>query len=289
MAWPSNENTDEEESMTGSKSKFVCLAAIAVLVGAAVAAHGAYEVRYYITDDYTVDARCTPKNNLDFYDVLQDYRAEMTSWGWSATQNYDTVYPWFFFDPDLMSPGYDMLAIDGGTIGFVTAHGGVWPSDNFFWQLARYDSQTGHCKVTPENHMELGDYDGRLMFLHTVACRSMHIDDNVFRSWRDVFHGIHQIHGFHGLGWNAVEYSDSYGDFADHSHNSSVATNWVLDLYWEDFRMDEGTWTDQCPVAYTGRDSLIDCANVLNNEKYPIPNQNNIVFPDEYSPTYWST
>jgi hypothetical protein len=71
------------------------------------------------------------------------------------------------------------------------------------------------------------------------------------------------------------------------SHSSAIATQWVYELFESDefYYPDEGQWVDNCPVAYTGRNSLADCTTILGGERYPTPGNINIIAQDVSSPT----
>lgn len=284
-----NLSTNLSPSRIGLKTKIIV--ALIILLSASLSFAG-YEVSNFYNDSYSVDPTCTGEY-LPGYWMLHKYRAEMRSWGWS-TSTWWPVQHAMLIDPDMVNGGQDYEYVDDADISFMTGHGWVNSSNNYVLNLQTEEDNVLHsCGLVPKVHQRLGEQGMDLEWLHVVSCHSMQTDSNAHKSWRPVFTGVHQITGYHGYAWFSGINSPlgaAYEDFAHDSHNAAIALQWVYELYFHDhfeYPPQSGNYHDQCPVAYTGRDSSSSCNTILNNERYPKPGQMNIGYQDEYTPTTW--
>ncbi len=255
-----------------------------------------WDVYHFNNDSYEIDSRCTASNNLPGVAMLSRYRAEMADWGWSNSIFYPVQHP-MFVDPDLFSGGQDYEYIDDARIAWMTGHGGTSGTIPAFFRMKLQTFESSvleSCYLAPEFTMRLGDQGMHLDWLHVISCHSLQTDDNSYQSWRSVFTGVHQIHGFHGLAWFRSANSNlayAYEDFAHDSHSAALALEWVAELFFpEEFEdpFGSGIYHDQCPVAYVGRDTVASALTILNNEKYPIPDRvpPSLTYSDEFTPTH---
>jgi len=257
----------------------LCLVSVLLLA----VSHADYDVGYYINDDYGIDSDCTG-NDLINWEILQDYRYEMFYRGWSNL-HWITIYDFRLVDPDSYDWGQDYNYVDSHDITWITGHGRIL-SDRY-QQIKLHTNYHLGCYITPEFHMQLGEFGRDIEILHVKSCHSMDESHDIWRNWRPVFKGVHQIHGFHGLSWSAMKLREPLENLAINSHSSAVALEWKDELHQWIYDSDNEEWVEQCPVAYTGRETLVDADRILDNERYPTPGQVNIVFGDVYSPSKW--
>jgi hypothetical protein len=246
-----------------------------------------FEVGYYITENYHRDYRCL---NPDLNDraEMAGSEAEYSAFGWD-TLDIVPVSHAEFLDPSRVWGGQDFDYVDSHQITWASGHG--WSDvHQVKLTMATYEDALDSCDVTPGIHMKLGQPTIHNKWFHVFTCQSMQVEHDAWQAWRTVFAGVHQITGFHGYSWSGSPLPARYAAFAHNSHYTAIAVNWVAQLYVSDnwqYPPGSGTYVDQCPVAYTGRDSLDEASSLLTNEHYPIPGQPGVGYRDEYSPTYW--
>ncbi len=198
----------------------------------------------------------------DWADEIESHgytRHDADEWNFDRTWIADYHLKWWGVD-DEHTELRDIVLISG--------HGGIDGSgDDSVWHFSHNEKYLNSCKVWPSDSMRLGDDTGdTLEILHVQACDSMTVDDSTHaHTWRPVFGGIHQIMGFHGTSYGGSHIKGHYYNLARDGFSSAVALEWVNELY--DSNGYLGTW-DNCPVAYTGRNSEAAAMAILTNEQY---------------------
>ncbi len=168
-----------------------------------------------------------------------------------------------FTDDDLVDWGNDDGAdrLDEPDAIMIALHG-IDPNNDSWYGAVRVDEPgTGNCNATMEN-MKLGN--GDLEFLHFSSCESMNQES--WLQWADVYYGLHQIDGWHGLMWISTSYNGRYRRFADDAFNISIAESWIDNHYdnaWEAWQEH-----DHCPVAHGVGTSQSSASARLGNEEY---------------------
>ncbi|NLH49801.1 MAG: hypothetical protein GX444_14565, partial [Myxococcales bacterium] len=200
----------------------------------------------YYNDDYGSSITCPGYLTIDSYNTLYTYDDEMAEHGHDI--NYTLHNPSFYHnivtDPDLVSYGLDYYFAEIDDFVFVTGHGTKCTDDYGVKQsclrvINSFNGMDGQntCKIYPRLEMVLGENEGDdIEFLHLTNCNSMSGDDNRWsNTWRPVFHGIHEILGFHGLGAEGSSLIDLFKNFAHDAQSSPVAMEWVDNLWYDDY------------------------------------------------------
>ncbi|NLH50597.1 MAG: hypothetical protein GX444_18635, partial [Myxococcales bacterium] len=228
--------------------KTVCYQVLVAVVALLFCNYGsdaiAGSLSMYYNDDYASSVNC-PNDSLGSYSTLYTYDDEMVEHGHDI--NYTLHDPSFFHnivtDPDLVSYGLDYYFAEIDDFVFVTGHGTKCSYDGVNQICLRvinsYNGIDGAttCKIYPRYEMVLGENAGDdIEFLHLTNCHSMSGDDNRWsNTWRPVFHGIHEILGFHGAGADGYGLRDLFKNFAHDAQSSPVAMEWVDNLWYDDY------------------------------------------------------
>ena len=238
----------------------------------------------YICDNYNWDSGCaTPcgTENLDIAGMTADWYTEMKGQsGYGRWEAVNTAERYWLVDPDKETWGHDDLFAETHDILLVGGHGArETPSgDVEQYRLCMNRSYSSSCKVWPRSQLELGE--GDIELLQMVSCSSMTTDNSVHsNTWQHAFEGIHQVHGFHGRTYSNSSLKDDYYRVANHGFSNAVAEEWVDELYEQDFSGSD----DNCPCAYTGRNSQDECSTILHNEEYDTRGS----YSDIVDPTSW--
>lgn len=229
--------------------------------------------------------RCWSNMTTAWYNEITNSKSAPAGHGsqaWSADGNYIDSFSKSrdstFTDADLASYGADTSndAIDDVDVAMVGMHGYNASSNNAWFGRVRIDEPgDGNCNAW-QTEMELGESGGDAEFLHLSSCVSMDQED-WHPNWSSTFHGIHQIHGFHGVMYIFCSgYPDRYRDFADDSFYVPVALAWLDNMY--DRR--DGINNDQCPVSRAAGLGQADTLNRMFTERY------NNVLSDPVNPTW---
>lgn len=97
-------------------------------------------------------------------------------------------------------------------------------------------------------------------------------DDNLSNTWRmfvdpvdSPINGrrLHQANGFHGVMYIYSDWPQFYEDFADDAFDVSIKDSWM-----DNHPLSSKGGTDQCPISYAIGQSVNDCFNRIDNERY---------------------
>jgi Family of unknown function (DUF6345) len=178
----------------------------------------------------------------------------------------DVAIKWFFADSDAVGWGKDDFFLEHFDIALIASKSTCTIGANRHFSFFFNEDYENTCYLSPKDTMRLGDGSGAdIEILQVVASHSMTVDDGVHaRTWQPTFDGLHQVHGFHGTTWDVIGLADNYERVGNDGWTSSVAGEWVNELY-EDNYIDG---YDNCPVAYTGRPTRLSALSILFGERY---------------------
>lgn len=286
----------------------VCLGVLTlliVIVGIGFAFATEDFVRYF-EQDYQASQYCDGVDDLYSLTPMTHLWSEaMEDHGWDGTLDYTSVSRMWLTDRSKDDPtaSHDYDHLETFDVAIIGSHGN-WTNYNSVDQYRmRMNTTWGgsgeiYCMMWPREWMELGDDGGAdIEILHIYSCHSMTVDNNVHATtWRSsgnsVFQGIHQIHGFHGEAHAFMEtFREPFENLANNGFSNAVAEEWVSELYAEDIVFEDlggyGFWRDQCPVAYTGRDTNIGALLILATEQYDTRgNWQDITDPQKFKRLY---
>jgi Family of unknown function (DUF6345) len=230
------------------------------------------------------DGDC-PADDLEMDEqLLAIWNARMGANGFSTNFISPSINHLWMTDSDKVAWGRDhwSLKMDTYDIVMISGHGSTYENLGVKANsiMLRFKNGDNSCFAHPRDEMEIGDNDsGDLEILHVATCHSMTTDDNRhINTWRPAFEGVHQIDGFHGVSWVDAVMRFGFETLAVQGQIRGVALVWLDAMYFPDFNGHE-----QCPVAYTGRNSDLAAETVLRYETY----RNRETVTDISDPTSW--